>query len=128
MEDVRERRDSGPPAAVGIAAMVGVAKAVLEGIFGIIGLAAADSIDDSFGLGATVFAVLYALSSWMLWRGNRAAYYVTAALSALGLAVAVIYLFRATDVAFGAAILMAALNAFVLYLLGRKSAREYVGR
>jgi hypothetical protein len=126
MEETRQREESGPPAVVGIAAIVGFGKAVFEGLFGIIALAAADSISDGFGLGATLFAIVYAVSSLFLWRGNRVALYATVALSALGLVVAVVYWFQATDAALGAAIALGGLNALVLYLLlGTSSGREY---
>ena len=126
MEETRQRDEGGPPAAVGIAAIVGLGKAAFEGLFGIIALAAADSISDGFGLGATLFAVAYALSAWQLWRGNRGGLYATVALSTLGLVVAVVYWFQATNAALGAAIALAALNAFVLWLLlGTSGGRGY---
>ena len=37
------------PAVVGIAALIGFAKAAFEGLFGIVGIAASHSIGDSFG-------------------------------------------------------------------------------
>jgi hypothetical protein len=126
MEEPRQLDTSGPPAAVGIAAIVGLGKAAFEGMFGIIALAAADSISDGFGLGATLFAIAYAVSSWQLWRGNRVALYATVALSTLGLVVAVVYAFQATGTALLGAIALGALNAFVLYLLlGTSSGRAY---
>ena len=126
MEQTRQRDEGGPPASVGIAAIVGLGKATLEGLFGIIALAAADSISDGFGLGTTLFAVAYALSAWALWRGNRAGLYGTVILSTVGLVAAVVYLFRATDAALGSAIALGALNAGVLYLLlGTSSSRAY---
>ena len=66
---------------------------------------------------------------WLLLRGNRLGLYATVALSALGLAGAVIYLFYATNAAFMTALVAGGLNALVLYLLlGTQSAREYFGR
>ena len=129
MEETRQREEGGPPAVVGIAAIVGFGKAVFEGLFGIIALAAADSISDGFGLGATLFAIAYAVSSLFLWRGNRAALYATVALSVFGLVVAVVYWFQATDAALGAAIALGGLNALVLYLLlGTSTGREYFAK
>ena len=126
MEQTRQRDEGGPPASVGIAAIVGLGKATLEGLFGIIALAAADSISDGFGLGTTLFAAAYALSAWAMWRGNRAGLYGTVALSTIGLVAAVVYLFRATDAALASAIALGALNAGVLYLLlGTSSSRAY---
>jgi uncharacterized membrane protein (UPF0136 family) len=129
VEHTEPLEDAGAPAVVGIAAMIGVAKAAFEGLFGIIGVAAADSIHDGFGLGAIVFAVLYVLSAWLMLRGNKVGLYVTVALSALGLIAAIVYLFRAEDAVFGAVLVIAGLNALVLYLLlGTKSARAWFAR
>jgi hypothetical protein len=126
MQETRQLDESGPPAVVGIAAIIGFGKAAFEGLFGIIALAAADSISDGFGLGATLFAIAYGLSAYFLWRGSRPALYATVALSTLGLVVAVVYWFQATDAALGAAIALAGLNALVLYLLlGTSTGREY---
>jgi hypothetical protein len=67
-------------------------------------------------------------ASLLLLRGSRAGYYITVVLSALGLIVAVIYLFRSDSAVFGATLVAGVLNALVLYLLlWRKSAREYFG-
>jgi uncharacterized membrane protein (UPF0136 family) len=129
VEHTEPLEDAGAPAVVGIAAMIGVAKAAFEGLFGIIGVAAADSIHDGFGLGAIVFAVLYVLSAWLMLRGNKVGLYITVALSALGLIAAIVYLFRAEDAVFGAVLVIAGLNALVLYLLlGTKSARAWFAR
>jgi uncharacterized membrane protein (UPF0136 family) len=126
VEQARELDDGGAPAVVGIAAMIGLGKAAFEGLFGIIGFFAADSVDDGFGTGALIFAVLYAVSAWLMLRGNRIGMYVTVVLSALGLAVAIIYLFGAADAIFMVVLLIGGLNALVLYLLlGTRSAREF---
>ena len=126
MEHTERLDDDGAPAVVGIAAMIGIGKAIFEGLFGIIGVAAADSIGDGFGLGAIIFAVLYVLSAWLMLRGNKIGLYITVALTALGLVAAIVYLFRAEDAVFGAVLVSAGFNALVLYLLlGTKSAREW---
>jgi uncharacterized membrane protein (UPF0136 family) len=117
------------PAVVGIAAMIGFAKAAFEGLFGIVGVAAANSIDDSFGGSALVFGILFFLASWLLLKGNRVGYYASIVLSALGLVVAIVYLFRSSDAVFAAVLLVGGLNALVLYLLlGTRSAREFFAR
>jgi hypothetical protein len=129
MDTTRDREEGGVPAVVGIAAMVGFAKAAFEGMFGLIGVFAAESVRDSWGGTVLAFAIVFAIASWLLWRGNRLGYWVTVALSGLGLLGAVIYLFQATDASFGASLVAGGLNALVLYLLlGTKSARDYVGR
>jgi uncharacterized membrane protein (UPF0136 family) len=117
------------PAVVGIAAMIGFAKAAFEGLVGIVGVAAANSIDDSFGGSALVFGILFFLASWLLLKGNRVGYYASIVLSALGLVVAIVYLFRSSDAVFAAVLLVGGLNALVLYLLlGTRSAREFFAR
>ncbi len=129
MEEARELEEGGVPGVVGLAAMIGFGKAIFEGGFGLLGLAVANTIDDSFGGGALVFGIIYAVASLLLWRGSRAGYYATVVLSLLGLVVAVIYLFRSESTVFGAALLIVLLNALVLYLLlGTKSARTYFAR
>jgi hypothetical protein len=129
VEHTEPLEENGAPGVVGIAAMIGIGKALFEGLFGILGVAAADSIRDSFGLGAIVFAILYVVSAWLMLRGNRIGLYITVLLSALGLAVAIIYLFGASDVVLGAVLVIAGLNALVLYLLlGTKSARAWFAR
>src|SRR5215213_4257880 len=92
--------EGGAPALVGIAAIIGFAKAILEGGFGLIALAASDVIDSSFAGVAVVYAIVFAIASYLLLRGNRIGLWTTVALSVLGLAGAVIYLFYAEDAAF----------------------------
>lgn len=129
MDTTRDLDEDGTPAAVGFAAMIGFAKAAFEGMFGVIGAFAAESVRDSWAGTVLAFAIVYFLASWLLWRGSRLGYWASAGLAALGLLGAVIYLFQATDASFAAALLAGGLNALVLYLLlGTKSAREFVGR
>jgi hypothetical protein len=129
MDTTRDVDEGGTPAAVGFAAMIGFAKAAFEGMFGVIGAFAAESIRDSWAGTVLAFAIAYTIASWLLWRGSRVGYWASAGLAALGLLGAVIYLFQATDASFAAALLSGGLNALVLYLLlGTKSARDYVGR
>src|SRR5215203_5866278 len=88
-----EARDT--PGPVAFAGMIGIAKAIFEAGFGLLGLAVANSMDDSFGGALLAFGIVYAIASWLLLRGRRLGYYVTIALSTLGLVVAVVYAFRA---------------------------------
>lgn len=129
MEDVRTPERLGPPAVVGIAALVGFAKAIFEIGFGVLGIAVAKGMDDSFGGGILVFGIVYAIVSFLLWRGSRAGYYLTILLSALGLVVAIVYAFRADSAVLSATIVSAFWNGLVLYLLlGTKNARRYFAR
>ena len=117
---------SGPPAVVAIAARIGFAKAAFEGFFAILAIAIAASVGDDFGFAALIFAICVAVASWLLLRASRLGLYASVVLSAVGLAVAVIYAFRATEVVVFAVILVAGLNALMLYLLlGTDSARKY---
>jgi hypothetical protein len=125
MESAREL-DDGAPAVVGIAAMIGGAKALFEGLFGLIGIFAAESIRDSWGGTVLAFAIAYAIATLLLLRGSRIGLYLTVALSALGAVVALVYVFKASGEAVFGAIVSAALNALVLYLLlGTRSARAF---
>jgi uncharacterized membrane protein (UPF0136 family) len=129
MDDVREPDEGRAPAVVGIAAMIGFCKAIFEAGFGLLGVAIADTMDDSFGGGMLAYGIVYAIASLLLLRGNRAGYYATIALSALGLVVSVIYLFRASTAVLIGTLVVAGLNALVLYLLlGTKGGREYFAR
>jgi uncharacterized membrane protein (UPF0136 family) len=129
MEGVRKLDGVGPPAVVGIAAMIGFAKAIFETTFGVLGIAISSGVDDSFGGGILAFGIVYAIASLLLWRGSRVGYYLTVALSVLGVVVGVIYLFRSEGANFGATLVATLLNALVLYLLlGTTSARRYFAR
>jgi uncharacterized membrane protein (UPF0136 family) len=128
MSDVLDFESRDVPGPVAFAGMIGLAKAVFEVLFGVIGVAAANSMDDSFGGGVLAFGIIYAIASFLLLRGNRLGYYVTIALSTLALVVAVVYTLRADAGILGATLVAGALNALVLYLLGRKSAREFFSR
>src|SRR5262245_37324167 len=120
------QQDDGAPAVVGIAAMIGLAKAAFEGLFGIIGVFAADSIRDSWGGTVLAFAIVYAIASWLLLKGSNIGKWVTVLLSALGAVVAFVYIFKASGEAVFGAIISAALNVLVLYLLlGTQSARAW---
>ena len=128
MSDVLDLESRDTPGPVALAGMIGIAKAIFEGFFGLLGLAIANSVDDSFGGGVLVFGILYLLASILLLRGSRLGYYLTIALSALALVVAVIYMSRSDGGVLAGALVSALFNALVLYLLlGRKSARDFFG-
>lgn len=116
------------PFPVALAGMIGIAKACFEGFYGVLGIAIASSVDDSFGAGALVFGIVFLIASILLLRGSRFGYYVTVALSVIGLVGAVVYMFSSGGAVFGGALLIALTNALVLYLLlGRDSSREFFG-
>ena len=129
MSDVLDLESRDTPFPVALAGMIGLAKAALEVFFGVLGLAIANSVDDSFGAGVLVFGIVYAIVSIMLLRGSRFGYYLTVALATLGLIVAVVYMFRSEGSVSGGAIVIALFNALVLYLLlGTKSGRDFFAR
>ena len=128
MSDVLDLESRDTPGPVALAGMIGIAKAIFEGFFGLLGLLIANSVGDSFGWGVLVFGILYALASILLLRGSRLGYYLTIALSALALVVAVVYMSRSEGGVLAGALVSALFNALVLYLLlGRKSARDFFG-
>ena len=121
-----ESRDT--PFPVALAGMIGLGKAFFEGFYGILGIALASSVDDAYGTGVLIFAIVYAIASIMLLRGSRFGFYLTVALSAVGLVGAVVYMFSSSGTVFGGTLLIALLNALVLYLLlGREGSRKFVG-
>ena len=129
MTDVLDFESRDVPFPVSLAGIIGLAKATFEGLFGVLGLAVANSVDDSFGTGILVFGIVYAIASVMLLRGSRFGYYLTVALSTLGLVVAVVYMFRSEGGVLGGTLVIAFFNALVLYLLlGRTSARDFFAR
>jgi hypothetical protein len=128
MSDVLDLESRDTPFPVALAGMIGLAKAALEVLFGVLGLLIANSVDDSFGGGVLVFGIVYAIASIMLLRGSRLGYYLTVVLAVLGLVVAVVYMFSSEGSVTGGAIVVALFNALVLYLLiGRKSVRDFFG-
>ena len=129
MSDVLDFESRDTPGPVAFAGMIGIAKAIFEAGFGLLGLAVANSMDDSFGGAMLVFGIVFAIASWLLLKGNRTGYYLTIALSALGLVVAVVYAFGSAGGILGGTLVVIALNALVLYLLlGRQSTREFFNR
>ena len=128
MSDPLEFESRDTPFPVALAGMIGIAKALFEGFFGVLGIAVASSVDDSFGAAALVFGIVYLIASIMLLRASRFGYYLTVALSVIGLVGAVVYMFSSSGTVFGGALLIALTNALVLYLLlGRDSPREFFG-
>jgi hypothetical protein len=129
MSDVLDFESRDTPGPVAIAGLIGIAKAIFEAGFGLLGLAVANTVDDDFGWGVFAFGILYGIASWLLLKGRRPGYYLTIALSILGLVVAVVYAFRAESGVLGATLVAAGFNALVLYLLlGRESTREFFSK
>jgi hypothetical protein len=128
MTDVLDFESRDTPFSVAVAGMIGLAKALFEGFYGVLGIAIASSVDDSFGTGVLVFGIVYAIASILLLRGSRFGYYLTVALSVIGLVGAVVYMFSSEGTVFGGTLLIALTNALVLYLLlGRKGTRDFFG-
>jgi len=128
MTDVLDFESRDTPFSVAVAGMIGLAKALFEGFYGVLGIAIASSVDDSFGVGALVFGIVYLIASILLLRASRFGYYLTVALSVIGLVGAVVYMFSSGGAVFGGALLIALTNALVLWLLvGRDSSREFFG-
>ena len=129
MSDVLDLESRDTPFPVALAGMIGLAKAAMEVFLGVLGLAIADSVDDTFGAGVLVFGIVYAIVSILLLRGSRIGYYLTIALATLGLVVALVYMFGSEGSVTGGAIVVAFFNALVLYLLlGTNSGRDFFGR
>jgi uncharacterized membrane protein (UPF0136 family) len=128
MDPVGQLEERDVPGPVGLAGIIGLGKAAFETIFGVLGVATAKSMDDSFGGGILVFGIVFGIASILLLRGSRVGYYLTVALSTLGLIVAVVYLFRSESGIFAGTFVIVFFNAVVLYLLlGRKSSRAFFG-
>jgi hypothetical protein len=114
------------PASVFVASLFGFAKAAFLGIMGIIGIAAWDDVTNPWGIGALVVAALFGLASLALVRAYPAARLVLGVLAVVGGVAALVYVFVGPTSAIGPALVTAAMDAVVLWLLyGTRSAREY---
>ena len=126
MSDVLDLESRDTPFPVALAGMIGLAKATLEVLFGVLGLFIADSVDDTFGGGVLVYGIVFAIASILLLRGSRLGYFVTVALTTVGLVVALVYMFGSEGSVAGGAIVLALFNVLVLYLLlGTRSGRAF---
>jgi hypothetical protein len=128
MSDVLDFESRDTPFPVALAGFIGLAKALMEILFGVLGFLIANSVDDSFGGGVFAFGIVFAIASILLLRGNRLGYYLTVGLAVIGLVFSVAYMFDSEAGVVGAMVVIALFNALVLYLLlGTKSAREFFG-
>jgi hypothetical protein len=126
LDEVVEVAPRGAPPAVRLASGFGFVKAAFLGLMGIIGVAAWDDVTNPWGIGALVLAALFGLASFALMRGSRAARFVLAALAVVGGVIALVYVFVGPTSAILPALVTAALDAAVLWLLfGSRSARDY---
>jgi hypothetical protein len=116
------------PASVFVASLFGFAKAAFLGIMGIIGIVAWDDVTNPWGIGALVVAALFGLASLALVRGYPVARLLLGVIAVVGGVSALVYVFVGPTSAIGPALVTAALDAVVLWLLyGTQSAREYFG-
>lgn len=114
------------PFVVTIASFFGFAKAAFLGFMGLIGILSWDDVSDPWGIGALVLAALFALASFALLRGNRAARLVLAALAVAGGLIAIIYVFVGPTSAIVPSLVTAAMDGTLIWLLyGPRSAKEY---
>ena len=115
MSDALDFESRDTPFPVALAGMIGIGKALFEGFYGVLGIAVASSVDDSFGVGALVFGIVFLIASILLLRGSRFGYYATVVLSAIGLVGAVVYMFSSGGAVLGGALLIAGLNMWLLW-------------
>ena len=97
--------------------MVALATAAFLLLMGVIGVASANSVSDSFGVGVLIFGIVYAVAGYMLFRGSRPARVIIAGLSLIGAVVAVIYAFSGPTAAIVPSLVTAALSLGVIALL-----------
>ena len=105
------------PFPVAIAAMVALATAAFLLFMGVIGVASANSVSDSFGVGVLIFGIVYAVAGYLLFRGSRPARAIIAGLSLIAAVVAVIYAFSGPTAAIVPSLVTAALALGVIVLL-----------
>jgi hypothetical protein len=128
VESAVEGTERDLPAPVLIASFFGFAKAAFLGFMGFIGIVSWDDVSDPWGIGALVFAALFALASYGLLRGKPFARIVLAALAVAGGGLALIYVFVGPTSAIVPSLVTAAADAILLWLLyGPRSSKEYFG-
>jgi len=126
-ETVEESRRE-VPSTVFIASIFGFAKAAFLGFMGVIGLISWNEVTDPWGIGALALAALFAIASWALLRGSKAARIVLAALAVAGGGAALLYVFIGPTSAIGPSLVTAALDALVIWLLySPRASKEYFG-
>ena len=127
MEVAQEsRRDV--PFVVMLASFFGFAKAVFLGFIGVVGVASWDDVSDPWGYGSLVMAALFAIASWLLLRGSRAARNVLGALAVIGGVLAAVYVFTGPASAVVPSLVTVAMAAALLYLLYLpRASKEYFG-
>ena len=114
------------PFVVMLASLFGFAKAAFLGFMGVIGLVSWNDVTEPWGIGALVFAALFAIASYALLRGSRVARMVLAALAVAGGVIALIYVFVGPTSAILPSLFTALLAAVLVWLLyGPRAAREY---
>jgi hypothetical protein len=128
MDSVAAQPERELPAPVFIASLFGFAKAAFLGFMGIIGILTWEDVTEPWGFGALALAILFLLASYALLRGKPFARMVLGALAVIGGVGALVYVFVGPTSAIGPALVTAAMDAVVLWLLyGTRSAKEYFG-
>jgi ABC-type multidrug transport system permease subunit len=114
------------PFVVMLASLFGFAKAAFLGFMGVIGLVSWNDVTEPWGIGALAFAALFAIASYALLRGSRAARMVLAALAVAGGVMALVYVFVGPTSAILPSLFTALLAAVLIWLLyGTQAAQEY---
>jgi hypothetical protein len=114
------------PFVVLVASFFGFAKAAFLGFMGIIGILTWDEVTDPWGIGALVLAAFFGLASFALLRGSRVARLVLAAFAVASGLLAVIYLFVGPSSAIIPSIVIAGMDALLIWLLyGPRQAKDY---
>jgi hypothetical protein len=118
-----------PPFPVFLATVVGYIVAASLVVFGLIGVAAADKVSDTFGIGLVILGLVVLAATIMLGRGNRLGRLVLAALSALTLIVSVVYAFVGPSYSTGPGFATAFVTLGTIALLyWPQSAKDYFAK
>ena len=128
LDEIVETAPRESPPAVLLASVFGFVKAGFLAFIGIIGVAAWDDVTNPWGIGALVLAALFAVASFALLRGSRAARMVLAALAVIGGVIALVYVFVGPTSAILPSLVTVALDAVLVWLLyGSRGARAFFG-
>jgi hypothetical protein len=128
LDEIVETAPRESPPAVLLASVFGFVKAGFLAFIGIIGVVAWDDVTNPWGIGALVLAALFAVASFALLRGSRAARMVLAALAVIGGVIALVYVFVGPTSAILPSLVTVALDAVLVWLLyGSRGARAFFG-
>jgi hypothetical protein len=129
LADHPESAPKSAPFPVAVAAVIALCKAAYLVLLGLLGFAVADQVADSWSGVIVAAGIVYGLLGWLVLRGNRIARPLLAAISAVVLVAAVVYMFVGPSYAIVPSLIAAAVAfAVVALLYWPERSRAYFAR